>query len=870
MALVTVLTPETMDTSSASNVGGKAMGLYWLAQYGVRVPKWFVIPSSWFRLHLTQHELVSGEITAELQNRIKQTCLSAEHIQRLAEALETLGTGPYAVRSSMIGEDSATHSYAGQLESYLFENTVEGVAKRIIDCWASAFSQRVLDYRQRAEGRITLPHMGVIVQQMVNSDVSGVLFTAHPTTGQRHHALLTAAYGQGEGIVSGLCNTDEIVWHHRGYELSSTIAKKDVQIVHDADTRQGTKEIAVPSELQQKRSVTHDDVRALCSRAVELANQFGTPLDIEWSKQGDTLYFLQARPITNLPQAENTDGPTVVFDNSNIQESYCGVTTPLTFSFASRAYASVYEQTMRAIGISDDVITKHQSVLRNLLGLVNGRVYYNINNWYRGLSLLPSFGRNKSDMENMMGLTDPVDFVLSEKLSIWKKTTRLPQMLKAGVQLKTQFRALKKSVPLFLENFEKNYKLVQRDSFDELTFSELMEKLEFLRTHFLERWHVPIVNDFYVMTSMGNLKRLVNDNVQLSALMGGEEGIESTEPTHLLMGLAKMIRTQPRLFGLFQTHDTQAILQAIGREHAGIAEQLRAYIDRYGDRCMGELKLETISLREDPRFIIDVLRNYVAMPHLEPNLLLEREQERRQQAEKQLFESLKSGERKNLKKILEAARTSVKNRENMRLARTRVFGIYRDAYTAIGKRLVEAGKLEKTRDVFYLTVEEIEAYFDGRSVNANLGAVAIARKAEFATYETRDLPHHFSTRGPVYHGNRYTPPQRVVSTDDPHILKGIGCYPGIVSAQARVILKPQEASTVAGKILVTVRTDPGWAPLFPSCKGILVERGSTLSHSAVVARELGIPAIVGIPDLMARVHDGDHLLMDGAAGTVQI
>lgn len=205
----------------------------------------------------------------------------------------------------------------------------------------------------------------------------------------------------------------------------------------------------------------------------------------------------------------------------------------------------------------------------------------------------------------------------------------------------------------------------------------------------------------------------------------------------------------------------------------------------------------------------------------------------------------------------------------MRLTRTRAFGLARDLYRALGQRLVESGQLLEPRDVFYLTVEEIRDYFKGRAVTTNLKGLTALRKADYAQFENQHLPHQFETRGPVYFGNRYTGPQTVTAAGNERILKGIGCYPGVVEERLKIIRDPRDNLRIDGQILVAERTDPGWAPLFPTCSGILVERGSTLSHSAVIARELGIPAVVGVANLLAIVKDGESVRLDGAKGTLE-
>jgi len=198
-----------------------------------------------------------------------------------------------------------------------------------------------------------------------------------------------------------------------------------------------------------------------------------------------------------------------------------------------------------------------------------------------------------------------------------------------------------------------------------------------------------------------------------------------------------------------------------------------------------------------------------------------------------------------------------------------MFGLYRDAYIALGNRLHAAERLDAPRDIFYLTTEELWAYHEGRSICADLGGIARVRKAEFAAYETQDLPHQFKTRGPVYHGNRFRGPERESVPGDGKTLHGIGCYPGVVESEVKVILSPRDELSVNGLILTTMRTDPGWAPLFPTCSGLLIERGSTLSHSAVIARELGIPAVVGVADLLQTVVDGERVRLDGEKGQVE-
>ncbi len=474
-----------------------------------------------------------------------------------------------------------------------------------------------------------------------------------------------------------------------------------------------------------------------------------------------------------------------------------------------------------------------------------------------------------------MGLDEPVDFIEDQTLALTQKLGRLPRILYTGVRMLRLFRALPTEVPRWQASFEAAYRSADRPGFAAASFSDLMGVLDALRAGMLDNWSTPIINDFYVMMSVGRLRRVVEKAVGpdeaeslLASLLAGEEGIESTEPVRQLMAMAARARAEPGLREVLEAGEPLEALEQVRRGYASFTADIDDWLERYGDRCMGELKLETISLREDPGFVVQVLRNYLDREDLDPAALALRERKRRAEAEQRLRGHLGWWARARVGGALRAARQSVKQREAMRLQRTRMFGLYRDVYIALGRRLQEAGRLDAARDVFYLTTQEIEAYHEGRAVTADLAPLARVRRSEFERYEREELPHRFETWGPVYDGNRYEGPRRELPPSGT-TLRGIGCYPGIVEGELKVVLSPRDELSVNGRILTTVRTDPGWAPLFPTCGGLLIERGSTLSHSAVIARELGIPAVVGVPGLLSIVTDGERVRLDGAAGTVE-
>jgi pyruvate,water dikinase len=855
-------------------VGGKAHALARLVTLGVRVPRFFVLGSHAFREQLERAGLCD-QVDAELERLtsvplegpdarrtteevaralgaiVDSLTIDPELEQALAFASATLGAPEayVAVRSSAVGEDGERHSFAGQLDSVLGVRHASEIAEAVRRCWKSALGERALDYRRRTGTLAEGCRVAVIVQRMVVGDVSGVLFTLDPVTGDASRMRVSAVRGLGESLVSGEAEGDEYLIARDGREIETRIS--------DAD----------------ERLLDPIDLAVLAAEGAHIAAAEGGARDIEWTIARGELWILQARPITSA--AARGREHRIVWDNSNIQESYCGVTTPLTFSFASAAYASVYEQTMRAMRVPEAVIAEHRPMLRNLLGLIRGRVYYNLNNWYRGLLLLPSFGKNKEDMERMMGVEEPVDFVTSERVGLRERLRRLPRFALTLGSLLGRFATLPRDTRRFLREFDAAIETVDRKSIERRSLGELMALLDQLRRRCVERWTTPIVNDFYVMMSAGRLRRVVSGvapnetEPMMQALLGGADVAVSAGPAMLLLRMAALAREDASLAAALEGDSASALADACASEpFAALLDELMA---RYGDRCMGELKLESRPMRDDPAFVLRMLRNYLDARVADPATLAHAASGARESARLQVESRLGVVSRMRFRRALAAARRGVRAREEMRLARTKLFGVHREIYRAIGTRLHETGSLESPDDILYLTTTEIAAYWEGTAASADLAALVRARRIEFAKYEGESAPNRIITTGAPYN-SVVQPSAAAVVTDDKHdarILKGLGCSRGVVEGRVRIITSPSDDLAIAGHILVAPRTDPGWSPLFPSAAGIIVERGSLLSHSAVLARELGLPAVVGIPGVVTTLREGERVRIDGEAGTVE-
>jgi pyruvate,water dikinase len=885
-----IIPQNRVPGSSVGTIGGKAMGLGHLVAAGAMVPPFFVVAVAAFRAHLRRPAtlqaigemtlgLADGNLAAadceRLQNCIRQTPLDAELRAAVDTELLAMGNSPVSVRSSMVGEDAAEHSFAGQLHTSLWLTGADDVAEALLDCWASAFSPSVVTYAQRAGMAIAELRVGVVVQRMVDAEVAGVAFSSDPVTGARDRCLVTAAYGLGEGAVGDLAPTDEYRWAPGAGEQSATVADKDVGVFPVAEGS-GTEVRSVPVPRRSQRALAPDQVARVGELVRRVADELGFPVDLEWCWSTGTLYALQARPITSLPPDPGSLGHQRVFDNSNIQESFNGVTTPLTFSFASRLYESVYGELLRRFNIRPDVRTALAPVLRNLLALIDGRIYYNLDSWRQMIELMPSGKRRIAEVESIMFRT-MIGSSTPEPLSPGQRFRKVVERPRQIVKFVWYLLREDAQVDSYIERFERYIGEIDRDNLAGLSLDE-MEKMIL---GFWAEAAVPAAmayfNDVRVAIASGLVRKRLEKvhppeqvDSALATIMGGVSGLESIAPTVDLMAISRDVRADPELAAKVSSAPPGERVGIVCAHSSKLASQMRSYVDRYGDRVIGELKLETPSAREDPSFLGEVLVGYLNQPAIDPDMLERTERESARRAERALCAAVRPWQRPIVRRELSLARRGIAARERLRLRRSVGFGYVRDFYNVVGHRLYEAGVLTQPRDVFYLTAGEIEGFLTGSSVSVRLGAVAAEREAEFRKYLDRDAPDRIRTVGSPYLSVRYVDDEEDgdASPEDRRLLRGLGCCAGVVEARVRVVIDPRTVTSLDGDILCTVRTDPGWTPLFPTAAALVIERGSTLSHSAVVARELGIPTVVGVPHVTRILTDGERVRVDGTTGEI--
>ncbi len=812
------------DRADTSRFGNKGLRLARLARSGFNVPDFFVV---------TPEALSTKNIQCEIAGAMQRICPDGTLV---------------AVRSSSLEEDGEQSSFAGQLDSFL---NVSGkdVAARVADVSRSAHSKRIRSYRQSQGLEGDIPAPAVVVQRMVDAEFSGVAFAADPVSGDRNIAVIAAARGLGEKLVGGEVQGDTWRVGQRSRILDREIVAGDGAAI-----------------LQDRQ------VRQIASLVRKVSVFFETPQDIEWAISDRRIYLLQSRDITTLASDADHAGY-ALWDNSNIVESYGGVTTPLTFSVARGAYEEAYRHFGRVLGVSEHAIRSHRRTYEQMIGLIQGRVYYNLLNWYRLLMLTPGFRFNSRFMEQMMGVTDGLPENVLPKGEHGGRLAAL--RAKAGL-VRVANRLI---VKLFSHNrrvrgfHRKIDNLLAPVELDSMSLDELIDYYEWLQAEVIPGWDTPLINDLYCMIFHGALRQLCARwlGADLSAihndLIGGEAGIISLEPVRRMRVLARIAKEDDALAKALCDGALGSINKSIERNSA-FRREYDAYIERFGDRCLDELKLESKTLADDPMPMLRTVGQLARADKKTSGGL----DKLRAEAERSIDAVL--GTRKLRRRIfniaLSLSRARIRDRENLRFERTRVYGRVRAVFMEMGVRLNKLDVLDKADDIFYLDVQEITGLIRGTGVSVQVKPLIRSRRVEFQGYVTgSEPPRRFITCGPAQLESSMQTIETDSTGENENTRKGQACSPGIVRGRVRVVKDPRTATIRAGDILVAERTDPGWVTIFPLVKGVIMERGSLLSHSAIVARELGLPAVVGVEDACRWLQDGDWVELNGASGHIR-
>lgn len=722
----------------------------------------------------------------------------------------------FAVRSSANNEDGRHRSMAGLYESRVNVSS-ENLAVAIAECMAASAADRVT----MLSG--TPSRLNLIIQAMVvNQRHAGILFTANPD-GLLNERVLVVGEGSGSDLVEDKVPAVTYYFH------------KTEKLAYFEN----------PYGLDLPTETVIDKIRDLSDL---LENQFGPALDLEIAIADDTVYLLQMRPITTFDPAVFSR-PGTVLDNSNIVESYPGITSPLSTDFYSQAYNGIFTRLIKRLlpVPKPKQAERLADIAENMVFSWNGRAYYQLQNWLLLLRHLPFSGRFIPVWKTMMGISGITSYDTTSLLGPLQRFGCSIRLLISIAMVDKEYNALKEAV----EEIEAEFRNL-RQSPNKLTLYEIF--YERVRYRLLQNWDITLLNDVLAMhyssTLTKKLEQAGHENPH--AAISGIQSLESLKPLYSISSIGSKLAEAaiPRQL-LEQAASDDELAEAIldgtlpSLQSEACQELLRLlneHIRLYGDRSVEELKLERKTQRSHPSLLFHTL--------LDPPDINARE-----------LTLPSAGKHQKLQKKTHAA---IARREESRLLRSRVYGIVRSIFRDMGQALYIQGQIHEPDDVFWLHTDEVFlAYREGGKQDETIRT----RKKEYEVYQT--LPAYgqlIFAKKPF--SKKKAGVNQLKGGETPTQLDGISSSAGVVEGAVKVLLNPADAADVKGKILVTVNTDPGWVYLLMQAKGVIAERGSVLSHTAILSRELGLPSVVGVEGACSILRDGDIVRLDANRGVI--
>ncbi|HXH73515.1 MAG TPA: PEP/pyruvate-binding domain-containing protein [Bacteriovoracaceae bacterium] len=838
-----------------NQVGGKAYNLHLLLSSGINVPAFQVVTADTFeRFNNTLFNSIPAELNETTYidfEKVLETHFSMLFIDPDARAsIGSVLPGPtihFAVRSSGTEEDGALSSFAGQFESYLFVKA-DSIFEKVLACWRSRFSFRALSYIRNKEVSERFP-LAVIIQVMVPAEKSGVMLTANVDQQEPFQTVISATYGIGEGIVSGECEADAYVLSQEGQQLiRQDLVSKVTMLVHD-EKAQGLKSSEVSAHLRDMPVLNDPELKHLGLMALKIEqDRKGIPQDIEWCFYNGSLFILQTRPLTSWPGLHKTS-KLELWDSSNIGESYHGSVSPMTFSFSRENYHNLFKALLKDLGCSRDSLERSEVHLENLLGQYQGHLYYRLSHWKKLLVPLPGGPVFMKFLSSFIGSS-------SETGSDSNKNAGMEIINACQVVLKIIYRYSFRKV--FTASFEKKYAAFSKIQWKRLD-SGLNEKqiLDSIRSFYDELfgfWFMPTYNDFFSVVAVGlfdkfvafvfsNRPALERNEIKLN-LIGASKGLG---PIVELKKLVELLKSYPELGILVKNTDIHELTK-LWSKHDIVFENVRVpfqeFLDQWGFRCEDELMLEATDLKEDPTKFFEQLQMHLTLP----------ETTSVRSQEKLLPEGPKE---RLLLPLLNALATRtmehLDTRESMRIKRSELFAIMRRYLKGLGN-ILSPEYLDHPMDIFYLHLEEVRTLH-----KQQFRALIASRKLT----NSEEAPERF-----YFDSVNVIIPRKIVSNADG--ISGTPCFGGLVQGEIVIYEKGMNVSDMKDKILITERSGPGHVAYFPHIKAMIVEKGSTLSHAVIAAREFGLPTIVGVPDLCLKMTGVSIVEVNANTGQVLI
>lgn len=781
-------------------IGAKAYNLNVLENAGFKVPHWFCVPDNMLKNY---DEGVKNEILNFL-------------------SLEFADNSIFSVRSSASSEDSENYSFAGQFNSYLNVDKADVILK-IEQCYNEIINYNNKEYNDNKE-KITA---GIIVQEMIIPELSGVMFTANPL-GILNEMIITCGKGVGKNVVEDIVPITTYYYN-----------------MHDS---------AYYYEIQETSPLLESNaIEELIKLGKEIYGVYDKHIDIEWCMRNDKIYILQARPITTIDTKKMMN----ILDNSNIVESYPNITLPLTQSFVKQAYYMVFRRLFKRMVCNEKVVSLNEENLKEMVTAVNGRMYYKINNWYTFIKILPFNNKIIPIWQEMLGVKNK-EIISNEKpIGI---LTKINVCISSIYLLMFTNKKMKKLNEFFL-NLQKEF----IEKFNEkLTNEELISLYNDISKKLVKDWDITLANDMntFIFTSLvkKQLKKLGHENYDVLAneYISGLTDIDSMKPINKLIEISKQLASdemlKTRILNIENNDEYYTWIR--NEENITVKEEIVSYINQYGDRCFEELKLESKTFRSHPIILINKIKEYI-----ENIELLNEKQVQEQKSDKVNIKNIL------LKTYINRATIGIKNREISRLNRSRVYGMIRRIFNQIGKNIYEENLIDNAEDIFYFSYEELLSFIQNKE--DDIRQIIISRKEKYEMFKKIPAFSRLIFLGCEFDKSISNIQLKKVKSNFNNIY-GIACSNGTVEGEVLIVDNPNDVKEVANKIIVTKMTDPGWVFILTLAKGIISEKGSLLSHTAIISRELKIPSVVGVNDATNILKNGDYIRINGNTGEINI
>ncbi|MFB7157426.1 phosphoenolpyruvate synthase [Lysinibacillus sp. NPDC056232] len=861
-----VLGFQEMDKTQLLLVGGKGSNLGELSKIeGIQVPEGFCVTTAGYQKAIEQNETFQvlldqlstlkaedrdqvGEISRKIRQIIMEVEIPSNVVNAVAHTLSQLGDDhAYAVRSSATAEDLPHASFAGQQDTYLNIIGKESILQHIRKCWASLFTDRAVIYRMQNGFDHSQVYLSVIIQRMVFPQASGILFTADPITSNRKLLSINASFGLGEALVSGLVSAD-CYKVQEDKIVDKMIATKKLAIYGQKGG--GTETQQIDSNQQKTQTLTDQQILQLARIGRQIEAYFGCPQDIEWCLVDDTFYIVQSRPITTL----------FPIPKANDQENHV---------YISVGHQQMMTDPMKPLGLSFFLLTT-SAPMRKAGGRLFVDVTHQLASPVSRNNLLNAMGQHDPLMKDaLMNIIERGDFIKS-----------LPNDIKAPSPNRGNIDTL--------AQIENNPSIV----------SELIKRnqtsIEELKQNIQTKSGIDVFD--FILEDIQELKKFLSDPQSSAVFMAainasiwinekmnewlGEKNVADTlsqsVPNNItsemglaLLDVADMIRPYPEVIAYLQHAKDDNFLDELVKFDGGqeVRDAFYVFLNKYGMRCAGEIDITKTRWSEKPITLVPMILNNIK--NLQPNASNRKFEQGRQEAlkkEQGLLERLKQlpdGEQKakETKRMIDLIRNFIGYREYPKYGMINRYFVYKQALLKEAEQLVQANVIHEKEDIYYLTFEELREIVHTNKLDYQ---IISERKDEYKLYKKLTPPRVITSDGEIIVGEykRENLPAKAIV--------GLPVSSGVIEGRARVILNIEDADLEDGDILVTSFTDPSWTPLFVSIKGLVTEVGGLMTHGAVIAREYGLPAVVGVENAIKLIEDGQQIRVHGTEGYIEI